>query len=91
METVLSCAPMVALLLSLALQVATASTWEGPSAFRSHSFLTLALGALFLALGSAIAREAPGEWGFRLFYATLCLVSLAASNWFVLEEMRQTS
>jgi len=91
MEAVLSCAPMVALLLSLGLQVATASGWDGPSAFRSQSFLTLALGALFLALGSAIAREAPGEWGFRLFYATLSLASLAASNWFVLAETRRAS
>ena len=91
MEAVLSCGPMVALLLSLALQATTASGWDRPSAFRANSVLTLALGALFLALEAALAREAPGEWGFRLFYATLCLASLAASNWFVLAEMRRAS
>ncbi len=89
MEAALSCAPVAALLLSLALQVGAASGWDRPSSFRANSILTLALGALFLALGAAHAREAPGEWVFRLFYATLCVASLAASNWFVLEEMRQ--
>jgi len=91
MEAVLSCAPMVALLLSLALRISTVSGWDRPSSFRTNSILTLALGALFLALGTAHAREAPGEWVFRLFYAALCVASLAVSNWFVLEEMRQAS
>lgn len=91
MEAMLSGAPMVALLLSLALQATTASEWDGPSTFRTHSFLTLALGALFLALGSAIAHEAPGEWVFRLFYAALCLASLAVSNWLALAETRRAS
>lgn len=91
MEAMLSGAPVVALLLSLALQVATASDWGGPSNFRTHSLLAMALGALFLALGSAVAREAPGEWAFRLFYATLCMASLALSNWFALLEARRAS
>lgn len=91
MEAVLTCGPMFALFLTLAVQATTATGWDGPSAFRSHSFLTLALGVLFLALEAALARESPSEWGFRLFYAALCLASLAASNWFILAELRQAS
>lgn len=91
MEALLSGALMAALSLSLMLQAAATARWDERAALRTPSYWALALGILFLALESSIAREAPGEWAFRYFHASLCLASFAASNWFLLAEIRRAS
>ncbi len=91
METMIFWVLLGALLVSLIVLVATSDDWNAASDFRVSAAMTFVLGALFFALGLFHAYESPGAWGFRLFYAALCIASLVASNWFVLAETGQAS